>query len=114
MKKDIDLIYVTGKKTYEGVIDRALLIEEMSHVAGWFQDCNFNAMKLLDLLPVITTVTVNDDVICTQDVPFILYTTEEISEPQILKLRRPCNIVWSFIMNFCDKAAANGASGSAE
>ena len=63
MKKDIDLIYVTGKKTYNGVIKRDLLIDEMSHVASWFQDCNFNALKLLDLLPIITTVTINDTVV---------------------------------------------------
>lgn len=110
MKKDIDLIYVTGKKTYNGVIKRDLLIDEMSHVASWFQDCNFNALKLLDLLPIITTVTINDDIISTQDVPFILYTTENSAEQQILKLRRPCNIVWSFIMNFCNQAVEDGVS----
>ena len=118
MKKGIDLIYVAQKVTYNGVIPRTEFLDEMSHLAVWFPDCNFNALKLQELIPKFTSISINKDIIDrvssvekdikdiieTQDVPFIVYTTADTSEPQVLKLRRPYTIIWEFFIKYCNEA----------
>lgn len=104
MKKDINLIYVTQKVTYNGVIPRTEFLDEMSHLAVWFPDCNFNALKLQELIPKFTSISINKDIIETQDVPFIVYTTADTPEPQVLKLRRPYTIIWEFFIKYCKEA----------
>ena len=47
---------------------------------------------------------INKDIIETQDVPFIVYTTADTSEPQVLKLRRPYTIIWEFFIKYCNEA----------
>ena len=107
MKKDIDLIYVSKKVTYTGVIDRKEFFDEMSCLAIWFPDNNFNASKLQYLIPKFVSITINRDIIETQDVPFIVYTTVDSSEPQVLKLRRPYTIIWEFFIKYCNAAVKN-------
>lgn len=105
--KDIDLIYVTGKTTYNGIIVRKDFLDQMSNMASWFQNCNFNALKLQSLIPDIVSIKINDDIIETQDVPFIVYTTVNNPSEQILKLRRPCDIIWDFFKFYCNEAVKN-------
>ncbi len=104
MKKGIKLIYVTQKVTYNGVIPRTEFLDEMSHLAVWFPDCNFNALKLQELIPKFTSISINKDIIETQDVPFIVYTTADTPEPHVLKLRRPYTIIWEFFIKYCNAA----------
>lgn len=104
MQKDIDLIYVSRNVTYNGIIQRAEFLSEMSHLAVWFPDCNFNALKLQELIPKFTSISINKDIIETQDVPFIVYTTADNPEPQVLKLRRPYTIIWEFFIKYCKEA----------
>ena len=63
MQKDINLIYVAKKITYNGVIPREEFFDEMSHLAIWFPDCNFNALKLQELIPKFTSININKDII---------------------------------------------------
>lgn len=107
MQKDINLIYVTQKITYNGVIPRAAFLNEMAHLAIWFPDCNYNALKLKELIPEFTSININKDIIETQDVPFIVYTTADTTEPQILKLHRPYTIIWEFFIKYCNEAVKN-------
>lgn len=104
MQKDIDLIYVANDVTYNGVIPRNAFLNEMAHLAVWFPDCNYNALKLKDLIPEFTSININKDIIETQDVPFIVYTTADNPEPQVLKLRRPYTIIWEFFIKYCKEA----------
>lgn len=103
MKKDIDLIYVKDKVTYVGSIDRNAFLDHMSHMVTWFPNCNFNALKLTELIPKFTCITINEDIIKTQDVPFIVYTTCDSAAENVLKLRRPWTIIWDFLMFYCNE-----------
>lgn len=107
MQKDIDLIYVIGEVTYNGVINRANFLDEMSHLAIWFPDCNFNALKLQELIPQFVSITISKTIVETQDVPFIVYTTADSDEPQVLRLRRPWTVIWGFLKKYCDEAVKN-------
>lgn len=107
MKDAIQLIYVEDGKTYYGVISRSFFLYQMKHMVNWFPVCNDNAIKLCELIPNIDCITINKDIIDTQDVPFILYRNVEENTENCLRFCRSYRIIWSFFLHFCEEAKQN-------
>lgn len=105
MKDFIELFYVEKNQTYSGTIERSGFLIQMQHLAKWFPTNNQNATKLCTLIPEIESITINKDIIDTQDVPFIEYKIPG-KETTILKILRTHHIVWGFLQNYCDEAKA--------
>ena len=95
MKDHIMLTYVSGGVEYRGCIPRESLSSHMEHLRNTFPPGhNFNAEKLCDLIPKIY-------------VPFILYKVFGSDSEQMLRLQRPCTIVWDFFRYYCEEAKKN-------
>ena len=107
MKDFIRLTYLEKGKEYPGKINRAEFINQMEHMVKWFPNCNENAITLCELLPTIDTITINKDIIDTQEVPFIQYTNIGDETPRCLKFRRTYKIIWDFFMHQCELAKKN-------
>ena len=107
MKDFIRLTYLEKGKEYPGEINRAEFINQMEHIVKWFPNCNENAITLCELLPTIDTITINKDIIDTQEVPFIQYTNIGDKTPRCLKFRRTYIIIWDFFMHQCELAKKN-------
>ena len=108
MKDHIMLTYVSGGVEYRGCIPRESLSSHMEHLRNTFPPGhNFNAEKLCDLIPKIYSIKINEDVTSTQDVPFILYKVFCSDSEQMLRLQRPCTIVWDFFRYYCEEAKKN-------
>ena len=103
----IRLIYVEHGKTYHGKINKTNFLDQMKHIVDWFPNCNDNAVTLCGLLPDIDCIIINQDIIDTQDVPFILYTTIGDSTEKYLKFRRSYSIIWNFFLHHCKEAKEN-------
>ena len=106
-KNVIRFTYVEKGKIYHSNIDRTDFIDQMEHMVEWYPDCNENAIKLCELLPSIDCIKINNDVIETQDVPFIEYQNINDDTPRCLKFRRFYTIIWSFFLHQCEEAKNN-------
>ena len=102
----IELTYIENGKTYKGTINREAFFALMIDTSDFYPDRNANAKKLCELIPEFQSIKINKDIIETQDVPFIEYTTFENSVSNMLRLSRPCRIIWSIFEDYCDQAKA--------
>lgn len=107
MKKMIDLTYVEKGVSYKGSIVRESFLNYMQHLVSWYPDRNANATKLCELIPEMESIKINQDILDTQDVPFIEYKCPEDSRTKMLRLSRPCRIIWSILEDYCDQAKNN-------
>lgn len=105
MANVIRLNYVEHGKTYHGEIDKEVFLDQMQHMVEWFPDCNCNAKKLCELIPHMDCITINQDIIDSQDVPFLMYYA--FGQEYWLRLRRTYTIIWGFFMYHCQKAKNN-------
>lgn len=113
MRKDvakndvIKLTYIENGITYHGEIDRPSFISQMKHMIKWYADCNENSTALCEILPTMESMTVNNDIIKTQDIPFFEYKIFGDSEARCMKFRRFYKIIWETINFQCQKAKNN-------
>lgn len=105
----ISLTYVEKGQTYHTTIDRASFINQMEHMVTWYPGCNENATRLCELLPNMESITVNNDIIQTQDIPFFEYQSFGDEVPHCMKFMRFYKIVWSFLMFHCEQAKNNSS-----
>lgn len=102
MQDSIKLEYVDRNITYNGEINREEFLSHMQHLKETFspQD-NQISTKLVELIPNMVSIRINNDVNETQNIPYIWYVTTETEG--ILKIRRCHHIVWAFLNYYCDK-----------
>lgn len=103
MKETIRLKYVVKGTTYYGKINREQFIQHMAGIAKMFEDNNEISTKLVQLLPNIVYIKINQDLNDTQDVPYIIYGSVD-KKTNVLRIRRNHRIIWAFLQRYCDEA----------
>lgn len=104
MKDLIDLTYVQKGRCYHSVIAKHEFQNTMEILAASYSNFNENSVKLCKLIPKLSSITINKDIIDTKDVPFFEYVTVDSPDRKVFSLVRPCKIVWKNIFSYCDEA----------
>ena len=106
MKDTIKLIYVKAGHEFTTEINRAMFLDQMKRFVVWYSadGSNYNSYKLCEIIPTIDTIRINHSIIVTQDVPFFQYTSNDGTEENIFKLRRPFKIIWEILQYYCERA----------
>lgn len=55
--------------------------------------------SMVEIIPKVDEIFINEDINKTQDVPFIVYTIND--EKEIMKIMRRHNIIWSILERYC-------------
>ena len=93
------------EKVYCCNIDRAEFYAHMSYLKKAFSpDMTLISEKLLQYIPRMTKLRINEDFNATQDVPFILIEQDNSGEFDILKIPRCNSIIWGFLIRYCYEA----------
>ena len=104
MRKDnIRLYYVCKSRMYRGEINREEFFSWMSDIAKRFEGNNEISTKLVEVIPSMVKMKINQDLNETKDVPFI-QCENETGEIKAIQIRRHHRIIWGFLQHYCDEA----------
>ena len=104
MKDFILLNYVENEKTYSGNLERNEFLEDMKYVRDRYLDNNENAKRLIEIIPTVTELTINNDRNETQDVPIVFFKKYNEAGEEVesgLSILRNHTIIWGFLMRYC-------------
>ncbi len=103
MKKvDIDFQWVCDKKTYFKKIEREKMYAIFNGFVigyGGVPGNNEISKKMIEIIPVVDKIIINQDFNETQDIPMFSYEID--GTLNVLKIRRLHNIVWSVLNGYC-------------
>ena len=93
------------EKVYSCNIDRVEFYAHMHYLKKAFPpDMTAISEKLLQYIPHMTKLRINEDINATQDVPFILMEQDNSGELDMLKIPRCNSIIWGFLIRYCYEA----------
>ena len=93
------------EKVYCSEINRAEFYAHMHYLKRVFPpDMTIISERLLQFIPHMTKLRINEDINATQDVPFILIEQDNSGEFDILKIPRCNSIIWGFLIRYCYEA----------
>lgn len=104
--KDTKILYSWQEKEqiHQRNIEREDFYAMFDGLAKGFEKLGDNEIskKLIEIIPDVNKIFINKDINETQDEPFIVYYMSE-KEPQIMKIKRRNDIVWSILLKYCTK-----------
>lgn len=104
MKNDsINLKYVTKERTYSGTINREEFYSKMEELKIKNPDNNEISTKLCVLIPDMYSMTINQVVNDTQDVPHISFKFEQDGDISMLRIGRNHTKIWNNLRDYCKK-----------
>ena len=93
--------WISHGKNYQKKIDRKDFLAIFDGLAKGFEEIGDNEIskKMVEIIPEVDEIFVNQDVNETQDVPSIAYYIN--GNVQLMKIMRRHNIVWSILNKYC-------------
>lgn len=111
MKEDENKILITyreGEKNYCISVSRKEFYDHMAYLKGAFpSDMTIITEKLLEFIPNMTRLKINEDFNITQDIPFVLIEENNSKNFVMLKIPRCNSIIWGFLYRYCYDAKIN-------
>lgn len=95
---NVTLRWVRKSKRYSKEMPKQEMIVVFEGLAKGFSDDNEMSVKLIDIIKKADMLSLNKDIMQSQDTPFIAYNIGGASD--ILRIRRRHKIVWSILERF--------------
>lgn len=94
----IILRWVRKSKKYSKEMEKNEMLVVFEGLAKGFSDDNEMSVKLIDIIKKADILSLNKDIMQSQDTPFIAYNIGGVAD--ILRIRRRHKIVWSILDRF--------------
>ena len=94
----ITLRWVKKSKKHSKEISKSEMLVVFEGLAKGFADDNEMSVKLIDIIKKADMLSLNKDIMQSQDTPFVAYNIGGVAD--ILRIRRRHKIVWSILERF--------------